>query len=257
MRRGMRPFERSSIRFGLADITIKAALPIVPKVWGHVRQAQPPGGWGVLGNLTAGDCVIAGFSHQIQVWFWATKRTIPPFTDPSSLSNYSHALVAQGQGPYVPGDSSTDTGLDPVQAAQWWQSVGITDADGVLHKLGSFVSVDTPEQLDIGGYLGGAGGMCWLLPDSAEDQFREGHVWDDLSGDPGAGHYTAYVGRNSAGLREFVTWGRLQAATDAYVEKYWYPSGGIVYLSQEYLLATGKSPEGIDWAGLAQDEQGL
>jgi hypothetical protein len=45
-----------------------------------------------------------------------------------------------------------------------------------------------------------------------------------------------------------VTWGRLQAVTDKFWQKYFL--GGVAYFSPEYLLANGVSPEGIKEADL-------
>ena len=251
MKRGMLPFRRDAVPLSFGDFLVRPALPAVPPVYGHVVSAQPPvsGGWGNIGNLWAGNCVIAGGMHETQNWFWATKRVIPRFNDATGLADYSRALIAAGGVAYDPDDPATDVGLDPVEAAKWRQTVGLTDADGVVHKLGSFTAIDGPDELDLAGYLGGSAGVCWALPSTAEEQFRAGEVWDDTSQPPGAGHYTMLGGRNSAGNRMVVTWGRLQAFTEAYREKYMV--GGMSYASREYLLATGKSPEGIDWAGLA------
>ena len=200
-------------------------------------------------------CIGTSKAHEHQTWAWATGKPIPRFTPASVLADYSLNLVAQGGQPFDPNDPSTDTGLDPVQTAKWRQTVGMTDADGGNHKIGSFVQIDNLDDMELAGYLFGCAGMCWELPDTAEKQFDAGHVWDDLSGDSADGHYTEICGRNSKGNSMFVTWGQLQAATNAYVNK--YMTGALCYLSEEYLLETGKSPEGIDWNALAADQQAL
>ena len=256
MKRGMLLPQPGAVRIRLGDYLIRANLPVVPKVFGHVGRAQPPvdGGWGNVGNRTAGDCPIAGASHETQTWFWATGRPIPPFTDASGLADYSRALVAAGGLPYDPNNPATDTGLDPVVLASWRQTVGITDAVGVVHKIGPFASINDPDELDLAVVLFGAAAICWVLPDSAEGQFSQGEVWDDTSAVGTGGHYTAYVGRNSAGNRQVVTWGALQATNDAYLAKYQYPQmRGLAYLSREYLLASGNSPEAINFAQLDED----
>ncbi len=45
-----------------------------------------------------------------------------------------------------------------------------------------------------------------------------------------------------------MTWGRLQAVTDKFWQKYFLD--GVAYFSQEYILANGASPEGIKEADL-------
>jgi hypothetical protein len=257
MKRGMLEFRRSAIGLRFGDILIRAKLPVVPKTYGHIPEAQPPtaGGWGMLGNLTAGDCVVAKACHATQDWFWATGKPVPRFTDASALALYSAMLVAQGGLPYDPNDPATDAGLDPVAAAQFWQTTGITDADGAVHKIGPFTAIDDADELDLAGYLGGAAAVCWALPSTAEAQFEAGEVWDDVSQPPGDGHDTMLGGRNSAGNRMVVTWGRLQAFTESYRAKYMV--GGLSFASQDYLLATGKTPEAIDWAQLAAYQQSI
>ena len=261
MKRGMLlPVEAPRLRFG--DYPVLTNLPVVPKVFGHVGAAQPPSppppgdkGWGNIGNRLAGNCPIAGAGHETQTWRWATGQPIPPFTDASGIADYSRALVAAGGLPYDPSNPATDTGLDPVVLASWRQTVGITDAAGGVHKIGPFSSIANLDELDLACYLFGAAAFCWNLPASAEDQFARGEPWDDTSGPGVGGHYTAYVGRNSAGNRMVVTWGRLQAVTDAYIATYMYPApyGGIAYLSREYLLATGNSPEAFNFDQLNAD----
>ena len=253
--RGMKPFRPEAIPLKFGNYMKSSLLPTVPKIWGHVRLAQPPspGGWGMLGNDQAGCCVMSGGSHEHQTWAWATGRPIPRFTDQSVLADYSKCLVSQGGRPFDPNDPDTDTGLDPVAAAHWRQTVGITDADGIVHKVGPVVQLTSIAQMEMAGYLFGCVGMCWNLPGSADAQFEAHHIWDDLSSPPEGGHYTELAGRNSKGNLIFITWGAAQAATDAYVEQ--NMSGATCYLSEEYLLATGKSPEGINWAQLASDQQ--
>jgi hypothetical protein len=254
MKRGLRlPFNREAVPLRFGDYLVRGNLPAVPKSFGHVGAEYPPasGGWGALGNITAGDCTIAGACHETQTWYWATQRPIPTFTDGSAIADYSKALVDQGSAPYNPEDEATDTGLDPVALAKWRQAVGITDAAGGVHKITAYASIADPEELDLACYLFGAAAICWNLPDSAEQQFESNQPWSDLGGSGTGGHYTAYVGRNSAGNRMVVTWGDLQAATDSYVSKYLV--GGLAYLSREYLLSTGNSPEAINFDQLNAD----
>lgn len=252
MKRGMLPFRPQAIALRLSDVLVKAKLPAIPAHFGHVGAAQPPckGGWGMAGNSRAGDCVVAGGAHETQVFCWATGKPIPTFSDKTALANYSRCLVATGGSAYDPNDPSTDTGLDPVQAAQWRQAVGITDDSGAVHKIASYVSIKGVEEMQIAMYYGGAAAIAWGLPDSAETQFDAGEIWDDLSGEPTGGHYTSGVGINSKLMPFTVTWGALQGFTWDYFDK--WSDGGISYLSHDYILATGKSPEGIDW-GILQE----
>ena len=93
------------------------------------------------------------------------------------------------------------------------------------------------------------------LPASAEQQFEAGQVWDDLRSKPAGGHYVPCVGLNTSGHLIFVTWGELQAATRQYVET--RMEEAVACLSREYLLASGLSPELINWSALLDDVDAL
>jgi hypothetical protein len=67
----------------------------------------------------------------------------------------------------------------------------------------------------------------------------------------GDGHYIPCIGRNSLGFFLFVTWGRLQAATPAWVQT--YMDEGLVYISRERLNGQGLSPQGFNAAALEDD----
>ena len=240
--RGMHAFGADEIKLKLSDVLIKPKVPELPKgAFGHLITDDPPGGWGMLGNSDAGDCVVAGSMHEHILWAWATGRPIPKFTDKLAKEQY-----------FSQSSKHLDVGLDPVQFAWHRQKNGVIDADGIVHKIDAFVQIGSVYELELAVYLFGTAGMCWGLPEGAERDFVEGRVWSDTVMQGQSGHYTPCVGRNSKGNLVFITWGRAHAATPAYVEAYWNPGGCIAYLSREYLLATGKSPDGIDWNGLKE-----
>jgi len=177
------------------------------------------------------------------LWAWATNKPIPRMTE--------DVIVRQ----YLTLTHKKNTGLDPMAIAAWRQKFGLADADGVHYKISFYARILTLHQMRQAAYLFGCAGACWLLPDSAEEQFIRGRIWDDLSEKPNPkkGHYTVYGGVNSAGHDLFITWGRIQAATPEYVEKYMWPGGSIAYLSQDYMTAAGTSPRAIKWADLSSD----
>lgn len=244
------PLCRGMKNWSTAQIALKfsvyaKALPTPPLYFGHVGTAQPPigGGWGMLGNDSVGDCVVAGAAHILMTWNWATKRNIPHFATQEIVQQY---FTLTG-GP--------DSGLDPVAFAAWWQKVGLSDSAGVAHKVRSYTALSDPSQAVDAAYCFGAAGIGLYIPDSAESQFEQGQVWDDLASKPAGGHFVPLVGRNSHGNLVVVTWGRLQAMTPAYFAKYWM--GGVAYTSQDYMTARGLSPEGFDFAQLDDDMSAL
>jgi hypothetical protein len=241
LRRGMAPWQPEAIKLKMSDYLVLSAVPPVPATFGHVHSPAPSGGWGLLGNDKAGDCVLAGAAHETIVWAWATRRPIPRFTAPNVLKQY-YALAGGADG-----------GLDPIATAKWRCSNGLADADGDIHKVKAFGAISGTAELEQATYLFGVCGVGAALPDSAEQQFQNREPWSDLSSEPNKknGHYFVVVGKNSKGNYMVVTWGRLQAMTPAYFDR--YAVGGLCYFSQEYLTETGKSPELFDEAQLDAD----
>jgi hypothetical protein len=250
-KRGKLPPRPDGIKLKFGDYLKRDKLPALPPRFGHVSNI-PPGrhGWGMLGNDVAGDCVIAGRCHEIMVDALATHRPVPDFSSGSALAAYSACLVYGGGQPFDPRNPETDTGLDMQQAAKWWRDVGLTDADGRIHKIDAYVAIETVDDVLMAAYLCGAAGVGLALPATAETQFEAGQVWDDLKGEPIGGHYVPCVGLMGGHL-VFVTWGELQGATKDYVAK--WIEDGVCCLSREYMGANNLSPELIDWAALLDD----
>lgn len=247
-------YRPGSIPLKLSDYLKAPLLPTVPLTFGHVTDPAIGGNWGMLGNDQAGDCVIAGFSHEELVFASATGKPLPVFTTANAFANYSLALVAEGGMPYDANDPSTDTGLDVTMAAEWRQSTGLTDANGHNMKVDSWVSVDY-DHLALAAYMGGVCGLALNVPASATTEFSNGEPWSDTSGAPVGGHYVPLVGRNSKGNFMVITWGALQGVTPEFLQKYLMT--GIAYVSEDYLLATGKTPEALDFATLRADTAAL
>jgi hypothetical protein len=239
--RGMTEWEPETIKLKFDNYLVQSKLPQVPKTFGHVRKAAPPGGWGMLGNDINGDCVMAGACHEVMTWAWATEQTIPSFTTANVLKQYFELTGGK------------DTGLNPIATAKWRVSTGLTDANGGVHTVKAFGAIGSRSDLELAVYLYGVAGIGLAPPDSFEQQFIDGRPWDDLSSAPNTenGHYVPCVGKNSQGNLMVVTWGKLQAMTPDYFDK--YAVGAIVFFSREYLLATGKSPEAFDEAQLDAD----
>jgi hypothetical protein len=248
-KRGMLPLRPGKFGLSFGDLLLRSQLPQLPQRFGHI-MAQPPGGFGMMGNAVASDCVCAGAIHEIMTHHIATQRPLPPFSEQGALREYSKLLVAEGGAPWDPANPKTDTGLDPQKVAQYRQDVGILDDDGVAHKVQAYALIQDLNDAMYGSYFFGAAGVGLMLPNTAEKQFNNHHVWDDMRSAPKPqnGHYVVLVDRNSAGNLVLLTWGSLHAATPAYLERYW--AGAIAPLSSEYLLASGVSPEGFNTEAL-------
>ncbi len=237
---GKKPARPGSITLKLGAVLNSTALPTPPLEIG-VPAVQ---NWFMLGNNEYADCVFAGAAHETKLWASSLGKYVP-FTTTDVLGDYS-AVTG-----FRINDPSTDQGTDVQTAAAYRQKTGIRDAEGNRHKIDAYAAM-TPGDLDElaqAVYLFGAVGVGFQLPASAQAQFTAGHVWDDLSGAGHDGHYVPCVGRNSAGNFLFVTWGRLQAATPAWVAA--FMDEAVAYLSVEQ-LKDNVSPAGYNLDALTQ-----
>lgn len=243
---GKKPARLGAVTFKIDDYIYLANIR-PPRVFGHVSATTA---WGQLGNDKAGNCVWAGAAHETMIWTGAVRRPVPPFTDDSALKDYSRFTG------YILGDDITDEGTDMSEAAKLRRQVGITDAEGKLHQIKAYAALPAGDvdTLAKATYLFGATGVGVTLTQTALDQFDNRQPWYVVKGRQRArgGHYVPCVGRNSRGNFMFITWGRLQAAEPAWVER--YMDEGLAYFSDEYLHETTKlTPENFDSASLLKD----
>jgi hypothetical protein len=185
----------------------------------------------------------------------ATKRTVTQaedmFDDAQVLSDYS-AVTG-----FNPADLSTDRGTDMEEAAAYRRKTGILDRSGARHKVAAYLAIRAGDfkRHKVGAYLFGTVGIGILFPDSAMDQFNRGEPWDVVSGSRiEGGHYIPVVGF-TGDMIWVVTWGRLQAMTRRFLEK--YNDESVAYVSREMLRKSGKSPGGLRIRQLEADLKGL
>lgn len=243
-KRGKKPARPDAVKLKFGAYFKAAELPAVPLTFGRPWLIRH---WGMLGNDKAGDCVWAGADHETMMLCADAGATVPLFTARATYADYASAG-------FRPGDPSTDNGTDVQQAASYRRKIGVLDANGKRHRIDMYAALRTGdlEQLALATFLFGAVGIGVRLPDNAEEQFDRMEVWTVAPNAPaGDGHYIPCVGRNSHGNFLFVTWGRLHAATPAWVAT--YMDEGLVYISRERLDAQGLSPQGFDLAALEDD----
>lgn len=222
-----------------------APLPKHPAKFGHEGLVKS---WGMLGNDRVGDCVLAGGGHETMLFNAEGGRTVN-FTDKNAIADYS-ALTG-----YNPKDPSTDRGTNVRDAMKYRQKTGLIDAVNVRHLIAAYVAIEpgNPERILEALWLFGAVGIGIQVPSSCMDQFDKGKPWSVVRGSPiEGGHYVPLVAKRD--MLYCVTWGRLQAITDAFIAKYcdeiWVP------ISKEQLV-NGKSPEGFEYDALYQDSLAL
>jgi hypothetical protein len=113
-----------------------------------------------------------------------------------------------------------------------------------------------PDQLALAIYLFGAIGIGIKFPNTAMDQFNAGKPWDVANNAKiEGGHYILGVGRDAKGNFVVVTWGKIQLMTPRFYKK--YCDEVVAYVSDEALLAGGKTLDGFNLAELQADLNAL
>src|SRR5690242_1848987 len=132
--------------------------------------------WGMLGNDKVGDCVIASRAHLAML---DTRLGLPAtatFTEQSAINEYSKLSG------YVPGDETTDVGLEPRAVCSYQKRYGLLDADGVRHKIGAYLALTPGDPLEAiqAVWIFGGFAFGFSVPESAMAQFDKGEIWDDV-----------------------------------------------------------------------------
>ena len=218
-------------------------LPAPPaKVYREYKV--PANAWGFYGNDTLGDCTCAAKAHLLMMMTAHTQPTMFVSAVADIIAAYS---AISG---YVPGDPSTDTGCAMTDVLNYFQTTGIAG-----HQILAWASVNfaDPVQFRQAVYLFGAVDVGVNLPNSAIDQTNAGQTWDVIPDDGGiaGGHDVIYFGAGGEGDTN-VTWGQLQASTNAWNQK--YIEEAYVVITDDWLnAADGLAPNGLDLDALTAD----
>lgn len=218
-------------------------LPPIPATFGHQSLVTD---WGMLGNDTLGDCVIAGACHAAMLWT-AEDSKEASFTESNAISDYSGACG------YNPNDPNSDNGCYIRSVLDYQRLTGMIDANGKRHKIGAFLALDITNLLEVleAIYLFSVVKIGIQFPASAMDQFNNGQPWTVVPGSPiEGGHDVEIVGVDPDWLY-VITWGKVQQMSveffKTYCDEAWCP------LSTEMLNGNGLSPEGFNLAQLQAD----
>lgn len=241
-RLGKLPARKDAVLLKFARYVKPAMLPTPPLIFGRYNLI---GDFGILGNDSVGDCVLAGGCHEEMLW---TSEGGSPaeFTAENALSDYS-AITG-----YNPADPSTDRGTDMQMAASYRRKTGLVDKTGNRHKVLAYVALEAGnvDQLALASWLFGACGIGILISNENMQEFEQGKPWSTTTGKIEGGHYVCVVGRRANGNPLCVTWGKLQEMTPAFYEQ--ANDESIAYLSGERLV-DGKSLDGFDLETLKSD----
>ncbi len=241
---------RNTVKLKLRDYLPNGLPPLPSGDFGHASQVSD---WQMLGNDTVGDCAVAGPFHGIMLWAAITGRTVNVNTS-CTLAAYSK-ITGYDPSQYNPLTKSnpTDQGSNVEDVAEYWRTVGLTDAGGVNHKIDGYVALE-PGNLDelyYAMYLFDAVGIGVNFPAEWMAAFNQGSTWERLpSYSVEGGHYILGTGRVS-GYIDTITWGRQQLLSPAGYQQ--FNDETLCYFSRERLLSSGKDINGFDADQLTQD----
>jgi hypothetical protein len=214
-----------------------------------LATAPPDAHWGhgltfaMLGNAQYGDCVEAGYAHQVQIW---GDRAGTPFvpTDAEALGAYT---AITGFNPSVP---SSDQGTDILTALGYWKSTGLGS-----QKITAYATVNPQDRAQVSESVAWYGGtyIGVQLPKSAQSQV--GSEWSVTTGPDAAagswgGHCVPICGYDADRLW-CVTWGAIQAMTWEFLTT--YCDEAYVMLAAEWVAASGEAPSKLAWGQLMAD----
>lgn len=201
--------------------------------------------WPMYGNDRIGDCTIAGAGHIIQALSTYGQGTTATVGDDDVLAAYS---AVSG---YDPLTGRNDNGAVMQDVLNYWRRSGIGG-----HRILAFAEVDVRDRTEVERAIS-VFGHVYIgidMPTSAMDQFDAGRPWDVVRRDGGLeGGHAVNVGAYSRPGAAFtaVTWGRVQALTEAFWDR--YVAEAWVIITPEWLSAAGTSPGGVDLYGLGED----
>jgi hypothetical protein len=172
----------------------------------HGRIPMP-----MFANDRLGCCVISGRAHQTLRFEYLEQKQVISISD-KDVSNE-----------YFKESGGRDSGLVVTQSLRAWRAGW--KAAGKTYSIKGYATTQLQNHQSIKEaiYLDTGVGIGVSLPISAQKQIDRGQIWDvsRIGGRPGSwgGHYVFIVGYTKDGP-VCVTWGRKQAMTWAFWDKY-------------------------------------
>lgn len=248
--------DKRDIRF--SEVFSSSTLPKVPTVFkGYSKDFQNGyPGWSMFGNgpcddgsipisdiaanQGAGDCAWAGPAEETRILNKNAGNPVPRFTSLNILQQYS----AYSGYDLVTG--ANDNGSNVRDVLNWRQNKGLIDADGGVHKIGIYVSLEPGNfnELRQALYLCDAVGMGINFPETAMNQYLAGHVWTPVKGSQvDGGHYIPVVEHSEIDRWTCITWAKAQQISNNFITQYCDEVWAYI-TTERYSKVTGETPEG-------------
>jgi hypothetical protein len=233
-------FDRRTLR--LARYIEKRRVPVIPRRHNLSKKTLKTFPLlRMMRNDILGDCTCAAIGHMFQTW---TVYGLVPWEpdDEAVVEMYNKVNGGVDEGAAM---------LDVLNAMR--KEGMILNGPTIRNRIYAYVSVDPTnhDQLRTAHFLFGGIYIGANLPVSAQGQ----KLWDVGEGPaavPGSwgGHAMNVVDYDSGGVT-FVTWGALQKATWAWVDRYCDEAYAI--LEEDYVGEDKRSPQGFSLKRLAKD----
>lgn len=200
--------------------------------------------WPMYLNDSIGDCTCAAAGHLVQAFNQYGQKKDVRVSDSDILKAYS---AVSG---YDPKTGRNDDGAVVQDVLNYWRKTGVGG-----HKILAFAQVDfrNPDELRQALNIFGNVYLGIDFPNTAMTQFNNGQPWDLAYGAYSEGGHAINAGYYDVSdkMWKVVTWGQVQPMTQAFFDK--YVEEAWVVISQEWLDAAGKNPEGIDMQTLGDE----
>jgi hypothetical protein len=232
---------------------LRAELPAPPQDFDWAPAGKFT--WPMLLNDSLGDCVVAGALHSIEEWSGNAAEPI--------IANNNDALAIYEVFGYVPGNPSTDNGIDMLSFMNYWRKTGLM-VGGQKHQILAYVSVNPKDPVEVAQaiYLFGNLFTGVALPLTAQDQ----EVWSvpgQLAGNAQPGSWGGHcipimqydIGAKYPEGLTCITWGERLVMTWDFLSTYCDEAYAV--LSSEWFRTNGLAPNQFNLAQLQADLKAL
>jgi len=232
MRLGKHPKKTDRRTLMMARYLHKLPTPLV-KV---DHASKLPADIGMMGNDVYRDCTVAAAGHAVQSWSIYADNNIWTIADADIIAAYK-TISPQDNGAYMLDVLNywrkTSIGGDKIEAFVETGTADLTQAKLAIEYFGShYIGMSLPDTNTFG---------PWVAIDP---------TW---SPNPNNGHAVVLIGYDdSRKMFKVATWGEVWDMSYGWFQKYTDESYAVLD-DIELIKASGKSPEGFDWAALTYD----
>ena len=205
-----------------------------PKKIDHASRL--PSNIGMMANDQYGDCTVAAAGHMVQSWSTYAERGLLTIGDDEILDAYFE-VSPNDEGAYMLDVlklwRNNGVGTDKIEAFAEIAPADLTQAKLAIQYFGSaYLGVALPDINTFG---------PWTEPNP---------TW---APNPYNGHaICALAYDDSTRMFDVATWGKVVKMSYGFYQKY-MDEGYAVLNDLSIIIATGKSPEGFNWAALQDD----